>query len=121
MESLDDSNSVYMTKDEYAEYRSEIKGDMSGVGIEYEKTSKSQIKITRVYSGSPAKNQGLKKGDVIYEIDRQVLKNQVVMREDEIKIKEAELQIAIANLARDGLIFRCIINTPPLLLLPIHR
>ena len=41
----------------------------------------------------------LKKGDVIYEIDRQVLRNQVVMREDEIKIKEAELQIAIANLA----------------------
>ena len=69
MESLDDSNSVYMTKEEYAEYRSEIKGDMSGIGIEYEKTSKSQIKITRVYSGSPAKNQGLKKGDVIVAFD----------------------------------------------------
>lgn len=69
MESLDDSNSVYMTKDEYADYRSEIKGDMSGIGIEYEKTSKSQIKITRVYKGSPAKNQGLKKGDVIVAFD----------------------------------------------------
>ena len=69
MESLDDSNSVYMTKEEYADYRSEIKGDMSGIGIEYEKTSKSQIKITRVYKGSPAKNQGLKKGDVIVAFD----------------------------------------------------
>ncbi len=43
--------------------------------------------------------QVLKKGDMIYEIDRQVLRNQVVLREDEIKIKEAEIQIATANLA----------------------
>lgn len=69
MESLDDTNSSYMTKKEYAEYRSEIKGDMSGIGIEYEKTSKSQIKITRVYDGSPAKIQGMKKGDVIVAFD----------------------------------------------------
>ena len=69
VDSLDDSNSVYMTKGEYAEYRSEIKGDMHGIGIDYEKTSKNQIKITRVYDGSPAKNQGLKKGDVIVAFD----------------------------------------------------
>ena len=67
--SLNDSNSVYMTKKEYAEYRSEIKGDMHGIGIDYEKTSKSQIKITKVYDGSPAKKQGLKKGDVIVAFD----------------------------------------------------
>lgn len=39
----------------------------------------------------------LKKGDVIYEVDRQILKNQVIMREDEIKVKEAELQTAHAS------------------------
>lgn len=39
----------------------------------------------------------LKKGDPIYEIDRQVLKNQVTMRKDEIKVKEAELKTAIAK------------------------
>lgn len=69
IDSLGDSNSVYMTKEEYAEYRSEIKGDMKGVGIEYEKTSKSQIKVTKVYDGSPAKKQGLRKGDVIVAFD----------------------------------------------------
>lgn len=67
--SLGDGNSRYMTKGEYAEYKSEIKGDMLGIGIDYEKTAKSQIKITKVYDGSPAKAQGLKKGDIIVAFD----------------------------------------------------
>ena len=39
----------------------------------------------------------LKKGDIIYEIDRQVLKNQVILREGEINVKHAELETALAN------------------------
>ncbi|MBO5936450.1 MAG: PDZ domain-containing protein [Clostridia bacterium] len=69
MSALGDSNSRYMTNEEYAEYKGEIKGDMPGIGIEYEKTSKSQIKITKVYDGSPAKEQGLRKGDIIVAFD----------------------------------------------------
>ena len=38
----------------------------------------------------------IKKGDVLFGIDRQILKNQVTMREDEIKVKQAELAIAHA-------------------------
>jgi HlyD family secretion protein len=41
----------------------------------------------------------LKKGDTIYGIDRQVLKNQVTMRKDEIKVKQAEVQNAEASKA----------------------
>jgi len=36
----------------------------------------------------------LKTGDVLFGIDQQVLKNQVVVKEDEIKVKEAALQSA---------------------------
>ena len=39
----------------------------------------------------------LKKGAILYEIDRQVLQNQVTMRQDEINVKAAELRSAIAN------------------------
>lgn len=67
--SLGDSNSRYMTAEEYLEYKSEIKGDMQGIGIECEKTSDNKLKITRVYDGSPAKSQGLKKGDTIVAFD----------------------------------------------------
>lgn len=69
VESLGDANSVYMSDKEYAEYKKEIQGDMQGIGIVYEKNSKSQIKITGVYEGSPAKNAGLKKGDIIVAFD----------------------------------------------------
>jgi carboxyl-terminal processing protease len=69
MNALGDSNSSYMTKEEYAEYKGEIKGDMPGIGIEYEKTNKNQIKVTKVYDGSPAKERGIKKGDIIVAFD----------------------------------------------------
>ena len=69
VESLDDPNSRYLTSEDYEEYKKEIQGDMQGVGIEYEKNSKSQIKITKVFDGSPAKENGLKKGDVIVAFD----------------------------------------------------
>lgn len=69
VESLDDTNSVYLTHEEYEEYKKEIQGDMQGIGIEYEKSANSQIKITKVYDGSPAKESGLKKGDIIVAFD----------------------------------------------------
>lgn len=39
----------------------------------------------------------LKKGAVLYRIDRKVLENQVLMRKDEIKVKEAEVKMAEAH------------------------
>lgn len=49
------------------------------------------VEIFKVSSGDK-----IKKGDVLFGIDRQILKNQVTMREDEIKVKQAELAIAHA-------------------------
>ena len=69
VESLDDANSEYLTYKEYEEYKKEIQGDMQGIGIEYEKNTNSQIRITKVYDGSPAKEAGLKKGDVVVAFD----------------------------------------------------
>lgn len=44
----------------------------------------------------------LKKGDILFGIDRKVLQNQVTMREDDIKVKEAEL--ASAKAARESVV-----------------
>lgn len=48
----------------------------------------------------------VKKGDVLFEIDRQVLRNQVVVKEDEIRVREAALAssqsaLNIARISRD--------------------
>lgn len=69
VEGLGDSSSVYMTADSYTEYLSEANGDMFGIGAEYIKDKNGYIEITKVYDGSPAKNSGLKKGDVIVAFD----------------------------------------------------
>lgn len=69
VEGLGDSSSVYMTADSYTEYLSEANGDMFGIGAEYTKNKDGYIEITKVYDGSPAKNSGLKKGDVIVAFD----------------------------------------------------
>lgn len=66
---LGDKSSVYMTAQSYAEYKSEINGDMYGIGVEYEKNDDGYIEITTVYDGSPAHSTGLKKGDVIVAFD----------------------------------------------------
>lgn len=66
---LADSVSTYMTAEKYADYKTEISGEMLGIGAEYEKNSDGYIKITKVYSGSPAQNSGIKKGDVIVAFD----------------------------------------------------
>ena len=67
--SLGDGYSRFMTAEEYSEYLLETKGDMSGIGIEYKKTSKSYIQVTDVHVGSPAETAGLEEGDLIIAFD----------------------------------------------------
>lgn len=67
--SLGDGYSQFMTAEEYADYLLETKGDMSGIGIEYKKITKSYIQITDVHSGSPAESAGLQEDDVIIAFD----------------------------------------------------
>ena len=55
------------------------------------------VEMLKVSGGSV-----LKKGDTLFGIDRQVLKNQVTMREDEIKVKKAEL--AMAHAAKESVV-----------------
>lgn len=62
-------NAEYMTSQQYARYKREMQGNMDGIGVTYEKTSSGKIKIKKVYDGSPAKENGLKKGDIITAFD----------------------------------------------------
>lgn len=66
---LGDNYSRFLTADEYAQYVSETNGNMSGIGIEFQKNKKGYIEITEVYDGSPAQSSGLSAGDVIIAFD----------------------------------------------------
>ena len=66
--SLGDTDDKFMTGEEYKEYLREKNGNMSGIGAKTERI-KNTLKITKVYSNSPAKKAGLKAGDIIVGFD----------------------------------------------------
>lgn len=69
-EGLGDRYSTYMTADEYVSYKQLEKGEKGGIGVVAVYDEKSGgIYISEVSDGSPAKLQGMSKGDVITEID----------------------------------------------------
>lgn len=67
---LGDRYSAYMTADEYVAYKQMEKGEKGGIGVValYDAVSKG-IYISEVADSSPAKLQGMNKGDIITEID----------------------------------------------------
>ncbi len=67
---LGDRYSAYMTADEYLEYKQLEKGEKGGIGAIalYDDVSKG-LYITEVADSSPAKLQGMNKGDIITEVD----------------------------------------------------
>lgn len=69
VQGLGDNYSKFLTADEYAEYVAETQGDMSGIGIEYQRNKSWYIEITEVYDGSPAQSVGLEVGDIIVAFD----------------------------------------------------
>lgn len=70
VEGLGDSNSVYLSPADYAEYTEMLDGGLTGVGVEtaYDYRQSSFI-ITHVYEASPAEKAGLKALDVITAIN----------------------------------------------------
>ena len=72
VESLGDSNSIYLNASDYAEYTAMLEGGLTGIGVEtaYDYQKGSFI-ITHVYEGSPAEKAGLRALDVITAIDNQ--------------------------------------------------
>ena len=68
IESLGDGSDSFLTAEEYKAFLSEKNGKISGIGAKTERV-KNTLKITRVYSNSPAQKAGLKAGDIIVAFD----------------------------------------------------
>jgi carboxyl-terminal processing protease len=65
---LGDPYSDYFNEEEYADFKGQISGNFAGVGISVVKTGNYTL-IANVIENSPAETAGLKRGDVILEID----------------------------------------------------
>ena len=69
IDGLGDNYSRFLSADEYTDYVAQTQGEMSGIGIEYQKNKKGYIEVTDVYDDSPAQSAGLAVGDVIVAFD----------------------------------------------------
>ena len=70
VEGLEEPYSTYYTKEEFKSEREETSGKYVGIGALVTKNEKNGIiSIVRVFDGSPAEKAGLKKGDVIAQVE----------------------------------------------------
>jgi carboxyl-terminal processing protease len=68
VESLDDPYSHYLTPKEAGAFRESVSGEFEGVGMTVEKDARG-LRVLNVFDGSPAKEAGIRKQDVILSVD----------------------------------------------------
>ncbi len=66
---LSDGYSRYLTADELRVHEREANGQMRGVGVRCSRNDQSRIRVDEVIDGSPAQQQGIAPGDVIFAVD----------------------------------------------------
>ena len=73
VESLDDQFSHYFSPKEYHAFQLDTEGAFEGVGMSVTAVDEG-LRVEQVYDGSPAKEGGLKRGDVITSVNGKPLK-----------------------------------------------
>ncbi len=86
LESLDDPYSVYYTKKEKEDMEESYYGEYSGIGAVLSQDRETNVvTVTNCFTGSPAEEVGLKKGDIIKAVN-------------DIDVTEMELALIVAKI-----------------------
>lgn len=76
LKSMDDPYTFYYTPDEFAKMWEDDAGEYAGVGMQITTNYTTNIcTISRVFKGSPAEQAGVKKGDILYKVDHDLIVN----------------------------------------------
>jgi carboxyl-terminal processing protease len=68
VDSLDDPYSAYISPKEASAFQESVTGEFEGVGMTVEKDERG-LRVLEAFEGSPAAAAGIRKGDVILEVD----------------------------------------------------
>jgi carboxyl-terminal processing protease len=68
VESLDDQYSHYLTPEEAQQFQESVSGEFEGVGMNVEEDRRG-LKVLRVFDGSPARDAGIREGDLILAVN----------------------------------------------------
>ncbi len=66
---LGDAYAKYYSIEEYAKYKEELQGKVTGIGVSVIEDESGYMRIVRVMNGSPAKEEGLRVGDMILSVN----------------------------------------------------
>ncbi len=69
VDALGDPYSAYLTKEEFSDWKSNVTGEYSGIGITFTQDNDGNYVVVAVTEDSPAEKAGLKAGDFILEAD----------------------------------------------------
>src|SRR5688572_26566874 len=72
---LDDRFSAYFDPKEYAKFREQTDARFSGIGVSIQRIEGRGLRVVEVYGESPAREAGLRKGDLIVAADGKRLAN----------------------------------------------
>lgn len=68
-DSLGDKYSVYFDKEEFTQFKMELSGNFSGVGINIEPMIDGEITVLSIIDGTPAASSGIFAGDRIFSVN----------------------------------------------------
>lgn len=74
-EALGDPYSAYMNAEEYANWKTALQGEYSGVGITFSQDADGNYVVVSVEQGSPADEAGLQTGDILLAADGKTYDN----------------------------------------------
>lgn len=71
---LNDPYSSYLDSDASEEFNEKLEGEYIGLGAEISKMEEGTILVRNVYKNTPADKSGLKKDDIIYQVEKEEVK-----------------------------------------------
>lgn len=89
MSSLDENYTMHMDESDTSDMSEKLDGKYQGVGISVQKKD-DLIEVVNVYEGTPAGEAGLKKGDILKQVNDHVITNEDTLEEVSNMIKESD-------------------------------
>lgn len=98
---IGDKYASYLTKDEYETVLQEQNGQLVSIGVTLAKDQTGYLKVLSVQEGSPAEQNGIKRGDLLVSVDGTDLKNLSLSRGEQLLKGNVGTKVSVVY-RRDG-------------------
>jgi carboxyl-terminal processing protease len=106
MNGTDDPYAAYYDAETFSRLQAIEQGKLVGIGASYSKDESGYIRLTKVYSGSPAASAGLKEGDLIVAVEGEDVKARGYSRSLEKLMGEPGTKVSVTY-RRDSVDSNC--------------